>query len=52
MSTKKVAALLEQKQPQAKNHDFSISANSDFVKPENLDLQAFRRKRADGQRCG
>lgn len=40
--TKKVAALLEQKQPQAKNHDFSISANSDFVKPENLDLQAFR----------
>lgn len=40
MSAKKeVAALLEQKQPQAKNHDVSIASGSGFVKLELAQLR-------------
>ena len=42
MSAKKeVAALLEQKQPQAKNHDVSIASGSGFVKLELAQLRKY-----------
>lgn len=40
--TKKVAALLEQKQPQAKNHTNIIAEDPGSVKPDPADLSALR----------